>query len=212
MKRLILTAALSIFAFALPAFAQEKAATETKSPAKAALDKAKEAGKKAAGEAKEAGKEATSKVKEATDKKPAKEEAKPADKEAKPAAKKTAPRSKQKPEELSDSDKALLAGAKKKVDALTAAQKTKLMDYANTADIKTLSTVDNVGEVKAKAIIAERPFATGEALIMVEGVGEGTFDNILATVTGTAKKAEPKKEAPKKEEPKAPKKETKKTK
>jgi DNA uptake protein ComE-like DNA-binding protein len=145
-------------------------------------------------------------------KKPAaKEEAKPtakaaAKEEAKPAAKKTTPKSKQKPEELSDDDKALLAGAKKQVDALTATQKTKLMEFANKGDIKALTTVDGVGEMKAKAIVAERPFANGEDLIMVEGIGEGTFGNILTFIKGDQAKAEPKKEE-KKAEPKVEKKE-----
>ena len=131
-------------------------------------------------------------------KKAAKEEAKPA---AKTEAKKTTPRSKQKPEELSDADKALLAGAKKKVDALTATQKEKLLDYANKGDAKALTSVDGVGEVISKNIIAERPFNGGEELILVDRLGEGTFDNILASVTGAKAKAEPKKEE-KKAEPK----------
>lgn len=135
-------------------------------------------------------------------KKAVKDEVKPA---AKAETKKTTPKSKQKPEELSESDKALLAGAKKKVDALTATQKEKLLDYANKGDVKALTAVDGVGEVKAKAIIAERPFTNGEGLIMVDGIGEGTFDNILASITGAKAKAEPKKEE-KKAEPKTEKK------
>jgi pyruvate dehydrogenase E2 component (dihydrolipoamide acetyltransferase) len=144
-------------------------------------------------------------------KKAAKEEAKPtakaaAKEEVKPAVKKTTPKSKQKPEELSEADKALLAGAKKQVDALTATQKAKLLELANKGDIKALTTVDGVGEVKAKAIVDERPFTNGEDLIMVEGIGEGTFGNILTFVKGGQAKAEPKKEE-KKAEPKTEKKE-----
>jgi DNA uptake protein ComE-like DNA-binding protein len=189
-KSIILTLALGLFtAFsqAAPKKADEKAADA----------------KPTAAEAKKAAKDAV------------KEEVKPAAKEApkaaakeepKAAAKKPASKSKAKPEELSEEDKALLAGAKKKVDALTATQKAKLLEYTNNGDVKTLTTVDGIGDVKAKAIIADRPFANGESLIMVDGIGEGTFDNVLAFIKGEQGKAEPKKDE-KKADPKADKKE-----
>jgi DNA uptake protein ComE-like DNA-binding protein len=163
--------------------------------------------KSAAGDVKKTSKDAVKETKEAV-----KETVKPAAKVEPKTEKKAAPKSKQKPEELSADDAALLAGAKKKVDALTASQKTKLMDLANKGDIKALTDIDGVGEGKAKNIVAERPFESGEGLIMVDGIGEGTFDKILTYIKGDQAKDEPKKEDKKPEVKKeAPKKEKKET-
>ncbi len=163
--------------------------------------------KSAAADVKKTAKDAVKETKDAV-----KETVKPATKAEPKTEKKAAPKSKQKPEELSADDAALLAGAKKKVDALTASQKTKLMDLANKGDIKALIDIDGVGEGKAKNIVDERPFDNGEGLIMVDGIGEGTFDKILTYVKGGQAKDEPKKEdkkpEAKKEAPKTEKKET----
>ena len=94
-----------------------------------------------------------------------------------------------KPEELSDSDKALMADAKKEADALTPAQSTKLLDLVNKGTAKELEAVDGIGEVRAKGIIAKRPFAKAEDVAMVDGIGIETFKNLCTSVKGGAKPA-----------------------
>ena len=92
-----------------------------------------------------------------------------------------------KPEDLSESDKALLADAKKEADALTPTQHTKLMELANKGTAKELEAVEGIGEVRAKSIIAKRPFAKAEDVAMVDGVGIETFKNLCTSVKGGAK-------------------------
>lgn len=187
-KSILLTLALGLFTSLSPA--APKKTDEVKS---------------AAADVKKTTKDAVKETKDAV-----KETVKPATKAEPKTEKKAAPKSKQKPEELSAEDQALLAGAKKKVDALTASQKTKLMDLANKGDIKALTEIDGVGEGKAKNIVAERPFEAGEGLIMVDGIGEGTFDKILTYIKGDQAKEEPKTEKKEKTDKKEDKKETKK--
>ena len=135
-----------------------------------------------------------------------KAETKPAAKpEAPKAEKKPAKKTLDKPGELSESDKELVASAKKKSATLTAAQRTKLLDLANKGDAKSLQEIDGVGETKAKAIIKDRPFTNVEDIIMVDGVGEGTFDKILTFAKGDQKEASAK-PVEKKPAPKADKK------
>ena len=110
--------------------------------------------------------------------KPTATETKQSDKKAKESAaeKKTEP----KPGELSDSDKELMAAAKKEADALTPAQRTKLMDLLNKGDAGQLEAVEGIGEVRAKNIIAKRPFKKPEDAAMVDGIGIETFKNLVA--------------------------------
>lgn len=106
--------------------------------------------------------ETTKKPADTTKKKPA---------EAKPAEKKTA--------EPSDADKALMAHAQKLSANLTEAQSKKLLDLLNTGDDKAVQEIPGIGEVKSKAIKKARPYKSVADLIMVEGVGEITFDDIV---------------------------------
>ena len=141
---------------------------------------------------------------EAAKEKPAATEPKPAAAETKPAAtatkktdKKTTEKKPAATTEPSESDKALLADAKKEADALTDAQRTKVMELLNTGDAKALQAVDGIGEVRAKNLIAKRPFAKVEDAAMVDGVGIETFKNLIATATGAPKAEKPKTEKPK---------------
>lgn len=112
----------------------------------------------------------------------------------KPAAtdtKKTEIKQEAKPAELSDADKALLADAKKEADALTPAQRTKLMELLNKGDTKALEAVEGIGEVRAKSIIAKRPYAKAEDAAMVDGIGIETFKNLCASVKPGAKTEKP---------------------
>lgn len=147
-----------------------------------------------------------------------KAEAKPAEAkkaDPKPEAKKPVKKTSAKPDELSESDKALLASGKKLADTLTAAQKTNLLKTVNTGKSEDIQAIDGVGEGKAGNIIKERPHAAVEDLIMVDGIGEGTFEKIITFAKGKQKDdapaekaekkpaAESKPKAPAKEEPKS---------
>ena len=179
-KSILLALTLGLFS-SLSHAADKTKKTEAAAPAAAETKKAEKAEKKAEPKAEK------------------KAEAKPEKKaEKKPAAK---------PGELSDADKELLAGAKKQADTLTASQKSKLLDLVNKGDEKAIQEINGLGEVKAKAIIAKRPFTAVEDVVMVDGIGEGTFGNIITFAKGEQAKEEPKKEekkaAPAKEEKKA---------
>lgn len=145
-------------------------------------------------------KEAAAKVATKETKETAKKaEAKPAEKKAeekKPAEKK--------PGEMSEADKELMAHASKESAKLDAGQKKKLLDLVNTGDDKALEAVPGIGEAKAAHIKKARPLKSVDDLIMVEGIGEKTFDDIVKWTAGgmTEEAAEPKKEAPKKPEAK----------
>ncbi len=139
---------------------------------------------------------------------PAKEAAaKPA--EAKPAGKKEAEKkpADAKPGELSDSDKALVDHATKESGKLSAAQKKKLLDLVNTGDDKALVTIPGIGDSKAAQIKKARPLKGVEDLIMVDGIGEKTFDGIVQWTAGGMKEAtpEPAKKPDSKKEPATPK-------
>ncbi len=114
-----------------------------------------------------------------------------------------------KTDETTESDKALMAHAAKESAKLTAAQKKDLLELVNKGDDKALQTMPGVGETKAAAIKKARPVKSVEDLIMVDGIGEVTFDGIVKwTADGMKadapaekadeKKAEEKKPAPKK--------------
>ena len=145
-------------------------------------------------------------------KKPAPEPtAKPA--AAKPEAKKEDPKvakkpvkkTMEKPEELSESDKALVESAKKQSEKLTPAQRTKLLDLVNKGDTKAVQEIDGVGEGKAANIIKDRPYTSVEDIIMVDGIGESTFEKIIKFAKGQQPKDEVKPEPKKMVKPEAPK-------
>lgn len=92
----------------------------------------------------------------------------------------------------SAADKKLMADAKKTAAALTPAQNKKVLEMLNTGDEKTIEAVEGIGDVKAKAIVAKRPYAKVEDVVMVEGIGIETYKNILATVNPAVKEAKPK--------------------
>ena len=132
--------------------------------------------------------------------------AKPEAKKEEPkAAKKPVKKTMAKPEELSESDKALVESAKKLADKLTPAQRTKLLDLVNKGDTKAVQEIDGVGEGKAANIIKDRPYTSVEDIIMVDGIGESTFENIIKFAKGQQPKEEVKPEPKKTVKPEAPK-------
>jgi DNA uptake protein ComE-like DNA-binding protein len=137
--------------------------------------------------------------------------AKDAKEAVKEAAKKEIPKIAPKKATLSEADQALVAGAKKKADALTDAQRTKAMALINTASVTDVQVVDGFGEVKAKNVVAKRPYKNLEDVIMVDLIGETTFDQLLTWAKGKQKEDAPaaekkpaeKKPAKKEDKPKA---------
>jgi DNA uptake protein ComE-like DNA-binding protein len=105
---------------------------------------------------------------------------KPATKPAKPTA------------EPDAADKALLDHADKELKKLTPAQTASLLKLSNDGSPADLQTIPGVGETKAAAIKKARPIKTASALIMVDGIGEATFDGIVKWVKdGMPKDAAP---------------------
>jgi len=87
----------------------------------------------------------------------------------------------------SAADKKLAAEAKKETAKLTPAQNKKVLDLLNTGDEKAIEAVEGIGDVKAKAIVAKRPYAKVEDVVMVEGIGIETYKSILATANPAVK-------------------------
>jgi len=106
---------------------------------------------------------------------------------------------------LSASDKALLAHGEKEAAKLTPTQQSKLLDLVNKAEQKDLTAIPGVGEVKSGNIVAKRPVRNVADLIMIDGIGESTFDGIIKWVKDGMKTPEPsaKPAATAKPEPKA---------
>lgn len=166
--------------------AAEKVADGTKKVAETAKEKTEAAGK--------ATKKGAEKAVDATKEKAA---------EAKKKVTEKAEKATDKPGELSAEDQALVDHAKKSAAKLTPTQKKKLLELVNTGDDKSVQELPGIGAVKAESIKKARPFKGVEDLILVDGIGEATFDGIVKWA-GEPKKPE-EKPAPK-EEPKEPKK------
>lgn len=86
---------------------------------------------------------------------------------------------------------------------LTSSQKSKLLDLLNEGSEKELQGVPGVGETRAAAIKKARPFADVTSVVKVEGIGEGTFAEMVAFAKAGFAQAE-KKETSEKAEKKAP--------
>lgn len=102
----------------------------------------------------------------------------------KPAAAEKKPAAESKPSAKSESE----------AKSLTAAQKTKLLKVINEGDDKSLIALPGVGETRAAAIKKARPVAEVIDLLKIDGIGEGTFSEIVAYAKSGMTEA-PKKEA-----------------
>jgi DNA uptake protein ComE-like DNA-binding protein len=177
MSTYLLTYCIALGLFLSPGILAQAAAETAK--ATAGINKSAEPGKKKS----DSGTVETEKNPEkgATGKKPA--DTKPAD--TKPADKKSSG--------VSNAGQTLVVHAEKESANLTDAQSKKLLDVLNTGDDVAIEAIPGVGEVKAKALKQARPFRSVVSLIMVEGIGEVTFDAIIKwtkdgmTETATAK-------------------------
>lgn len=109
----------------------------------------------------------------------------------KPAAAEKKPAAESKPSAKSEAE----------AKSLTAAQKTKLMKAINEGDDKSLIALPGVGETRAAAIKKARPVAEVIDLLKIDGIGEGTFSEIIAYAK--AGMTEPPKKEAADEKPKA---------
>ena len=92
--------------------------------------------------------------------------------------------------------------------SLTSAQKTKLMKVINEGDDKALLAVPGIGETRAAAIKKARPVAEVLDLLKIDGIGEGTFSEIIAYAKAGMPEATKKEEAAEKPKAKSTKKKT----
>lgn len=63
---------------------------------------------------------------------------------------------------------------------LTPAQEDKLLVLLNEGTVEELDAIPGVATTRADSIISARPFASVHEIILVEGVGNATFEKILA--------------------------------
>ena len=185
------------------------AAEETAPKVKEAAEKTTEATKEAAGKVVDATKKGAEAAKEKTAeagkavKKTAEKTAEATKEKASDAKKKLEGKSDEKSGQLSEEDAALVANAKKSASTLTPSKKKKLLEVLNTGDDKALRDLPGIGPVKAISVKKARPYKAVEDLVLVEGIGQATFDEIVKSAAGEPKKAE-EKPAPKEAEPKKP--------
>ncbi|MES2469660.1 MAG: helix-hairpin-helix domain-containing protein [Verrucomicrobiota bacterium] len=118
----------------------------------------------------------------APDKAPKTEKATPAPDKKVPAKEKPAAKPATPASGVDPADQALLDHANQELKKLTPAQTTNLLKLANEGTPEDLQTIPGVGEIKAAALKKARPFKTADQLIMVDGIGEVTFDGIVKWV------------------------------
>ena len=72
------------------------------------------------------------------------------------------------------------AGARKLVSDLTTTQKAKMLTLLNEGSAGDLSLIKGVSETRGAAIEKARPFETLDEVILVNGIGKGTFAEIIS--------------------------------
>ena len=93
---------------------------------------------------------------------------------------------------IDPADQALLNHANLELKKLTPAQTTSLLQVLNQGTPAELQAIPGIGEVRAAAVQKARPFASSDQLIMVDGVGEATFDGTVKWVQDGMAKPTPK--------------------
>jgi len=66
------------------------------------------------------------------------------------------------------------------IAALTATQEDKLLVLLNEGTVEDLSAIPGIASTRAASIVKARPFASVHEIVLVEGVGNATFERILA--------------------------------
>ncbi len=69
--------------------------------------------------------------------------------------------------------------AKKLASDLTSAQETKLLAFLNEASVKELAVVKGISTTRGAAIEKARPFKAVEEVILITGIGENTFAELV---------------------------------
>lgn len=69
--------------------------------------------------------------------------------------------------------------AKKLASDLTSTQETKLLAFLNEASVKELAVVKGISTTRGAAIEKARPFKTVEEVILITGIGESTFAELV---------------------------------
>ena len=72
------------------------------------------------------------------------------------------------------------AAAQKAADSLSEAQQKKLLEILNDGDDKALASLPGIGETRAAAVKKARPIKEVTSLLAVDGIGDGTFNEIIA--------------------------------
>ena len=70
--------------------------------------------------------------------------------------------------------------AQKLLSSLTTTQKSKLLSLLNEGTDEDLIAIKGIAKTRAASIVKARPFKKVDEVILVEGVGEGTFTNVVA--------------------------------
>ncbi len=128
---------------------------------------------------------------DAPDKAPKTEKSTPAPDKKSPAKEKPAAKPAASAPGVDPADQALLDHANLELKKLTPAQTTNLLKLANEGTPADLQTIPGIGEIKAAAVKKARPLKTADQLIMVDGIGEVTFDGIVKWVKDGMPKAAP---------------------
>ena len=85
-------------------------------------------------------------------------------------------RTKAKPEKLP----AAQSSAKKLVTDLTTTQKSKMLTLLNEGTVMDLAVIKGVSKTRSAAIEKARPFESIDEVILVKGIGKGTFAEIIS--------------------------------
>lgn len=94
--------------------------------------------------------------------------------------KKSATTESSKKAEATSGEKKISAASQKAADSLTSAQSTKLLEILNKGEDKELTSLPGIGATRAAAVKKARPLKTATDLLSVEGIGEATFEQIVA--------------------------------
>jgi len=70
--------------------------------------------------------------------------------------------------------------AKAKVADLTTTQKTKMLNLLNEGDTRQLAMIKGISTTRASAIEKARPFRSIDEVVLVRGIGESTFGEVIA--------------------------------
>ena len=71
------------------------------------------------------------------------------------------------------------SAAKEMADDLTTTQESKLLTFLNEAEVKALAEIKGISTRRGAAIEKARPFDSVDEVVLVSGIGEGTFSELV---------------------------------